>query len=171
MYVDPHRMLTTMTAYLDNLSVLDRVEAEAGGSGSSLKLLYLYQQPHDGRYLGAWTVDTTDAGSTAAAGTNPGDTLQRLSTIPGLEIVDSMPPASGLAVFEQHQPAPREIWIEAGPCTRRRRGWFPAGIGSARLCSCTMLSGRLKRRSRSSRNRSKAQWAYMVGHRIGRRAA
>lgn len=103
MYVDPHRMLTTVTAYLDDLSVLDRLRDDARESGTSLKLLYLYQQPPGGRFLAAWTIATTDAGSTATAAANQAEFLQRLSAIPGLDIVDAMPPASGLAVFEHHQ--------------------------------------------------------------------
>jgi predicted hydrocarbon binding protein len=103
MYVDPHRMLTTVTAYLDDLSVLDRLRDDARGSGASLKLLYLYQQPPGGRFLAAWTIDTTDAGSAAAKTANPAEILQRLSAIPGLDIVNAMPPASGLAVFEHFQ--------------------------------------------------------------------
>ena len=103
MYVDPHRKLATVTAYLDDLSVLDRLRGVTQGSGTSLKLLYLYQQPSVGRFLAAWAVNTTDAGSPASAPPNPADVLQRLSAIPGLDIVDAKPPASGLAALEHHQ--------------------------------------------------------------------
>lgn len=102
MYVDPHRTLATVTAYLDDLSVLDRLRSEARGSGGVLKLLYLYQQPPGGRFLACWTVDTTDTGSMANP-TSPSEIMQRLSAIQGLDIVDAMPPASGLAAFERHQ--------------------------------------------------------------------
>ncbi len=103
MYVDPHRTLATVTAYLDDLSVLDRLRDDTRGSGASLKLLYLYQQPPGGRFLAAWTVDTTDAGSSATTTVNPAEILQRLSAIPGLDIVNAAPPASGLAAFEHFQ--------------------------------------------------------------------
>ncbi len=103
MYVDPHRMLATVTAYLDDLSVLDRLRDETRGSGTSLKLLYLYQQPPGGRFLAAWTVDTTGARSSATTTANPAEILQRLSAIPGLDIVDAAPPTSGIAAFEHFQ--------------------------------------------------------------------
>ncbi len=103
MYVVPHRTLVTVTAYLDDLSVLDRLRDDTRGSGTSLKLLYLYQQSPGGRFLAAWTVDTTDAGSAATSVTNPAEILQRLSAIPGLDIVNAAPPTSGLAAFEHVQ--------------------------------------------------------------------
>jgi len=95
MYIAPKESLTYVYAQLANGAALDRLQGAAREAGGTPRVIYAYYQPERGQFLAMLAVETTTAAGSAAV-------VEKLSALPGVQLIGSMAPQAGVAASERH---------------------------------------------------------------------
>lgn len=94
MYIEAGRTLVQVYATFDELSTLDALRRGVQEAGAVTRTLYAYYQPERGNFLGQLTIDATGAAT-------PADLTRKLAAIPGVNLIQTIPPASALTAAER----------------------------------------------------------------------
>lgn len=96
MYIEPNRELMQLYIAFGELAALERLHQSLHGAGATVKTVTAAYQPDQSTYRALMTIDTT--GATVA----PVGLVETLQALPGVELIQSIPPVPALAAAERN---------------------------------------------------------------------
>lgn len=97
MYVAPHRCLSGVYVSADTLDRFEAIRQAASALGATISLLYTYWDSAQKRFLGTLVLDQTNAHEA------PERVVAALGQVPGVSVLASEQPATGLTAFAQNR--------------------------------------------------------------------